>query len=487
MTTTTLDATAAIDPAEPTVRAAPAGTVRVLDRDAYQSAVRALLVAPLVTDASTLASVRRFEHELRADFDSLVRYRLEVSPTCARLVKRPVGLDASRPLRRANQDKSPFDRRRYAYLCLALAVLGRSGAQTTVSALADSLRRRAAEIDHLGFDPDVTAQRRGLVDVLAWLERRGAITVCDGSARAWLERSDDADALYDVDREVVHHLFHPPAIVQSAGSVTDLLVDHYPDSREGRRLRRRHRITRRLLEDPAVVYADLPADERDYVRREGASIAAEVEVVTGCVVERRAEGMALVDPGARCSDRSFPATSTVSWCALLLLDKMLAARPRRPTVPLLTEPAVTGALRAGIDEARPSTGDTALTDALSAVTFEPDRAGGRGEDRDGDDDAPLPEPVDQGAAEAPLYDHARLRRTVGAIARAHAGPFRADLVADPDRLCAIAVAELADFDLVRRVGDGVVLSAAAARYRPRLDVEPATRAAVQRTIEESLS
>lgn len=448
-----------------------AGSVSVLDRDAYQAIVRRLLVSPLLTDEPHLAAVRRFEPELQIDFDALARYRLEVSPSCARLIKRPLRIDASSPLRRTNTDRTPFDRRRYAYLCLVVAALGRSGVQTTISTIADSLRRRAADIAHIDFDPDVAAHRRALVDVLGWLESQRALSVADGSSQAWMNDVADGDALYDVERETVHHLFHPAMILQGVGSVADLLVEHYADARESQRLRRRQRLIRRLLEQPVVLHADLPHDEREYLRREAASIAGEVEAFTGCPVERRAEGLALIDVAGRMTDKRFPASKTVSWAALLLLDRMLSARARRPLIELPSHEADSTALIDALDGVRPATDHASVDGTIRSIgdwlAVDDDTTGQAVSRFDGEPDPASARP-DQ--TKAPLYDHAWLRRTVGTIGREHAGPFRADLVEDPDRLTRLTVAELADFDLVRPVGEGVVLLPVAARYRPEITV-----------------
>ena len=82
-------------------------------------------------------------------------------------------LDATRPaLTRARR---PFDRRRYAYLVLALSALGRSGSQIALSELADAVAADAGRIDGLGMDTGRKADRDAFVDAVAWLEARGAL------------------------------------------------------------------------------------------------------------------------------------------------------------------------------------------------------------------------------------------------------------------------------------------------------------------------
>ena len=52
------------------------------------------------------------------------------------------------------------------------------------------------------------------------------------------------------------------------------------------------------------------------------SVAAEVAELTGLVVERRAEGVALLDVSGRFSDLRFPGTGTIAQAALLLINRM---------------------------------------------------------------------------------------------------------------------------------------------------------------------
>ncbi|MDZ7732575.1 MAG: DUF2398 family protein [Acidimicrobiia bacterium] len=182
-----------------------AADVSDVDLAAYQQVVRLLLVHPLVTDGmpgtgpDPLARVRRWEDRLRADLDELARYHLEVTPSCARLLKRPLPLDGRSPLR--TRTGRPWDRRRYAYLCLALAVPATGGVQVIIADLADRVRRLADDVDELGFDPTVHAHRVALVDVLRWLESTGALALTAGTTDDYV-RDPEGDALDDVDHDV---------------------------------------------------------------------------------------------------------------------------------------------------------------------------------------------------------------------------------------------------------------------------------------------
>ena len=263
--------------------------VRETDLADYQRAVRTLLVHPLVTPThpfrGALAMVRRFSATLASDLDAVAGYRLEVGASCARLVRRVDRLDDTQAVRR--RDRRPFDRRRYAYLCLVLAALGRSGTQVALTELADALKRRAAEVAGLGFDPDTYRHRLAFVDVVRHLLERGALSEVEASTVEWVRDPDAGEALYDVDRDVVHLLFVPPRVIQHVGSVRSLLATGQAASRDTRRVATRQRLARLLLEHPVVEVDDLDGAERTYLTSQAASLGEELQRLTGGQIDQR--------------------------------------------------------------------------------------------------------------------------------------------------------------------------------------------------------
>lgn len=81
---------------------------------------------------------------------------------------------------------------------------------------------------------------------------------------------------------------------------------------------------RRLIEDPVVLYADLPAAEADFLRRHQRRESYWLDRYFGLQVEARAEGMAVIDPEEYLTDLPFPAGSTAARMALLTLEPLLA-------------------------------------------------------------------------------------------------------------------------------------------------------------------
>jgi uncharacterized protein (TIGR02678 family) len=292
--------------------------------DDFQAAARALVTCGLVTDRypqpGTLALVRRFEEPLRNEFSRMCHWSLDVGPSCARLLRRPAILSSHRPARTSTQSRRPFRPETYAFLCLVLAALEGLGNQTTISQLAHEAARLRAGDDGIPFDLTSHAHRRGFVDAVAWLEHRGVLVLLDGGTERFL--TPGGDALYDVDRDAAGRLLvSPPSVLSGLTSPEQFLEEPYPPTPEGAQSRARHRVHRQLLTETALYYDDLPADEREYARQRRTRAREEMERLTGCTLECRAEGQALIGlPAAE----PFPAGGAVAQAALLLGSELAA-------------------------------------------------------------------------------------------------------------------------------------------------------------------
>ncbi|WP_280475007.1 TIGR02678 family protein [Nocardia asiatica] len=432
-----------------------ARTIDTLALDNYQRAARVVLANHLVTrtypDRIALPLIRRWATELREDLAELFGYRLEVTETTARVFPVPDRLDAGRPAR--TPAERVFDRRRYAYLALALAALGRAGDQITLSELADQVAAYAGRVDGLDLATDRAADRDAFVDAVGWLTVRGALTLADGDAVGWASDPEAGEALYDIDRPVVFALFRPPRALQHLHTVRALLAEepaaapaHAPTTAEIAR-----RVRRALVEQPVVYAEDLAPEERPALGQD--RVVADVELFTGLRAERRAEGVALIDTSGRLSDVRFPGTGTLAQVALLLAgeiaDRVLDIDhplPRRPAAPDPGE-----VLADQLDRAIPESTVFAPLAELRAL------------DPSADDP---PEDAQQPAtAGYPLIDRTWLGETVQALADRYGATFAAQWQADIPRLTTEVVALLERLRLARVVDDGVLVLPALARYR----------------------
>jgi hypothetical protein len=242
---------------------------------------------------------------------------------------------------------------------------------------------------------------------------------------------------------VVVALFRPPRALQHLTSVRGLMAarDGEPDLREtGRRIRRA------LVERP-VVYAD-ELDDAERLQLALPRTTAEVELLTGLVAERRAEGVALIDVSGRLSDVRFPSTGTIAQVALLLAGE-IADRVLDPDAP---EP---------IRLPMPDGGDDDLVANLDAAL----PAAGVFGDLAEAPEAAAPEADSDPDATYPLVEDSWLDDAVAELARRFGRTFAAQWQADHAGLRTRAVALLDQLRLVRAAPGGVLVLPALARYR----------------------
>ncbi|MFI6498940.1 TIGR02678 family protein [Nonomuraea typhae] len=287
-----------------------------------QQALRALLMRPLLRDPEKLVLVRRHAAELRDWLTRETGWRLVVDSDTARLFKTVADTrDATRPaLGRAGE---PFGRRRYVVLCLALSVLERADAQTTLGRLAEEVLEAGAGY---AFTLDTRSERGDLVAVVRALLAWGVLDRVAGDEEAYLTAG--GDVLYDVRRKVLAGLLagaRGPSTI-TAGTfeerLAELTAEPYAETDDLRNQALRRRLTRWLLDDPVVYFADLDEDELAYLTSQRHAIIRRIEQATGLVAEVRAEGIAMVDPDDELTDVRLPEQRTDGHVTLLVAERL---------------------------------------------------------------------------------------------------------------------------------------------------------------------
>jgi uncharacterized protein (TIGR02678 family) len=438
-----------------------AAAVPVSDLGSYQHAVRLVLTHDVITATrprpGTLEQVLRWADQMTADFRELLGYTLIATTRQVRLSRRLDALDPTQSTIFSSRYGRPFDRRRLAYLCLALASFQRSRVEISLADLVRAFTPAANAIDGLGFDPTVTAHKAAVVDVLDWLVDRSALRLSDGSLESWTQDTERGDALYDIDHDICATLFRPARPVQHLASAAGLLDSTFVSAkRSAQREAAAQRAARALLEYPVVYYAQIEPEIADTLRQPG--VAENLTRLTGLAAERRAEGVMLADAGGRFTDRPFPGRGgAVNRAAGLLLAK-IADLIEDPDETLAVLPAPAEAedqrdLLARIDSALPVAGVVQEL-AWSAPPDAPDYA----------ERAVLRAPVTP--LSVPLVEHSRLRAMIDELySELGATSFTVTWQHDPRGLLAAALTFLADLRLLRPVPGGVLVLPAAARYR----------------------
>jgi hypothetical protein len=411
-----------------------ARAVAPADLESYQNAVRLVLTNDVITPTrptpTALRSVLAWADRLVKDFQDLLGYRLEATAHHVRLIRRLDLLDGSQRNLFAARSGRPFDRRRLAYLCLVLAAFRRSRTEIDLVDLVSALAPAASAIDGLGFDATITEHKRAVVDVVDWLVARGALRLSDGDAESWARDTDRGDALYDIDHDICGTLFRPLRPIQFLSSATGLLDRQDGAAYHARRL---------LVEYPVVYYAQV--DEETAAALRSPELAAKLARFTGLTVERRAEGIALVDGTGRFTDRRFPGRGgAVTRTAGLLLAKIadLLEEPE-PDAPRLSPPTLPEALddlTTRIDQGRPD--GPAVAMSVTRLASQP----------------------------APFIVTTLLTAMMNELFEQFgASSFTELWKHDPAGLLAEALTLLADLGLVQPIAGGVLVLPAAARYR----------------------
>jgi uncharacterized protein (TIGR02678 family) len=280
---------------------------------------RVLLRRPLLRaggqDGDLLPLVYRHRVALTDLFAQTLGYRLVVQRQFARLHKSLPGTG----IPRGEPGLSP---RAYAYLALTIAALTGVGRQVLLSRLVADVRAAGAEA---GVETaDDLADRRALSAALRQLLALGVISETEGSVSAVAERAP-SEALITIDTDLLGQLLSGPlADANTPARLLELAARPGPRGVE-------HAVRRKLVEDPVTLYADLPAEQAEWLARRARRESALLERCFGLVTETRAEGIAVTDPEDYLTDLVFPGASTVSRIALLALPELLAeAESTRP-------------------------------------------------------------------------------------------------------------------------------------------------------------
>jgi len=302
-----------------------------------ETALRALLMRPLMPAGDpALELVRRHAEYLRDWFGRETGWNLLVERHCARLYKRPASVDD------ATRGLPEFGRDRYVLLCLACAVLERADSQITLRSLGERLLEAATDPELAAsgfvFTLEGARERRSLVGVCRLLLALGVLMRVAGDEEGFVNQS--GDVLYDVQRRVLARL---PAGIRGAsliaiteahldfdGRLAALVEEYVPDSVEGRRLALRHRLARRLLDDPIIYHDELTPEEREYLAIQRGPLAYRLAQGAGLTAELRAEGLALVDADGELSDKHLPAVGTEAHATLLVAEHLARAARAAP-------------------------------------------------------------------------------------------------------------------------------------------------------------
>ena len=157
----------------------------------------------------------------------------------------------------------------------------------------------------------------------------GALARVAGDEDAFVREA--GDVLYDVQRRVLAVLISAPRGPSTIAAsdfdtrLRELTAEPEPVSDDLRTRAIRHRITRRLLDDPVVYYDELSEAELAYLTSQRSALTKRISERADLVAEIRAEGIAMVDLRDELTDVRMPEVGTDGHVALLITE-YLAAR-----------------------------------------------------------------------------------------------------------------------------------------------------------------
>jgi uncharacterized protein (TIGR02678 family) len=178
------------------------------------------------------------------------------------------------------------------------------------------------------FELSGREERGDLVAVVRVLLERGALARVAGDEDAFVREA--GDVLYDVQRRVLAVLISAPRGPSTIGArdfatrLRELTAESEPVSEDLRTRAIRHRLSRRLLDEPVVYYDELPEAELAYLTSQRSALTKRISERTGLVAEIRAEGIAMVDPRDELTDLRMPEVGTDGHVALLIAEHLAA-------------------------------------------------------------------------------------------------------------------------------------------------------------------
>ncbi|HXS64119.1 MAG TPA: DUF2398 family protein [Streptosporangiaceae bacterium] len=298
----------------------------------------ALLTAPFVSARvapARFAAVLQHRAQL-TEWTGRLAYRLVIAGSVARMHRDPAGPQRTA----APMIGAPPSRRTLTLMALTAAACEDADMTTTVQALSDEVRAICAAPGArvLPYNPDRRTERQAFLRGVNQLAGLGILlrrTTDEALLRQWEEDGTGVGAGFEVDRDALLQFTDPhtvalalrqPEVDEDDGDDNDGLKST-PGTRTATRSQR---ILRTLVEDTALLYADLHPEDAEYARGQRSWLAGHACDMTGGTVEIREEGMLLRLPPDRpasvAATVAFPAATAIPWFALKMLEAVVTGR-----------------------------------------------------------------------------------------------------------------------------------------------------------------
>jgi uncharacterized protein (TIGR02678 family) len=295
----------------------------------------ALLTTPFVSARvapSRFAAVLQHRAQL-TEWTGRLAYRLVIAGSVARLHRDPAG-----PQRTAAPAiGAPPSRRALTLMALTAAACEDADMTTTVQALSDEVRAISAGPGArvMPYNPDRRTERQAFLRGVNQLAGLGILlrrTTDEALLRQWEEDGTGVGAGFEVDRDALLQFTDPHTVTLALRQpeVNDDGNNDLKSTPGTRTATRSQRMLRTLVEDTALLYADLHPEDAEYARGQRSWLAGHASDMTGGTVEIREEGMLLRLPPDRPASVAatvpFPAATATPWFALKMLEAVVTGR-----------------------------------------------------------------------------------------------------------------------------------------------------------------
>lgn len=296
-------------------------------KEERQRCARALLNRNWITkadDPDLFQAVKDHYDVLRDWFQEYCGFSLLVTRQFAKLEKVPGKPQAWMGF---EQFLQPRD---YALFCFSLWYLEGKGEgdQFLLTDLVEEIREHLVSED-IFLDWTIYDHRLSMARALKLLKELGVLAVVDGDEWAWARiGGEQNNVLYECapwSRYVLRRFAQDLTAFPDFRSVAEGV---YAETPEGQLKRRRHRIYRRLLQEPVVYDWEWTDEEKYYVLTQRRSILDQLENMFGLEGQRYREGLVFFSPELAGEAQLFPTARGISDLALLLggeLRRLLAS------------------------------------------------------------------------------------------------------------------------------------------------------------------
>lgn len=269
-------------------------------------------------DPELFYAIRDQYTELRDWFAEFTGFSLILTRTMAKLDKAPV---AAEPWMGFAEFREPRD---YALFTYSLWFL-ESKTELDQFVLTDIIEQVSEQfaVSGLAMDWENYQHRLSMVRALKKLRQLGVLRHIDGDETEWARDSQTKNVLYECSPSARYVLRHFPKELRAYDT-----VDHfqeqvvYPETVDGEQRRRRHRIYRRLLLEPAVADRDWSPEELYYVQTQRRSILDQLQFMLGLEGSRYREGLYFFHPEPSGECQLFPTAAAVSDLVLLFAGEL---------------------------------------------------------------------------------------------------------------------------------------------------------------------